>query len=289
MTSGLGPVAEGIFALDAFGARRDPAGYRDPVLAKWRRSTALRLGDRLGDVRSLVQERRPVPDLLWLLGRRSRPVAAGGGEDVVFAFCRVAVLPHWSRVQSTLESERERRGRRAIVDGVESVLASLSPRLRWNPPVLEVLDAPDGEIGLGGRGMLLCPSAFLLDGPLVIPRERETGLPAVIFPIQSGAYALAHSADDWEPSEQVLAALIGATRSAALFALTESCTTGVLAQRLGISLAGASKHATVLRKAGLVTTTRTRNTALHTLTSLGVALLQRELVGASTGDVARVV
>ena len=47
--------------------------------------------------------------------------------------------------------------------------------------------------------------------------------------------------------------------------------------RLGISLAGASKHAKVLRKAGLVTTSRHRNTALHTLTPLGFALLENRV------------
>lgn len=55
--------------------------------------------------------------------------------------------------------------------------------------------------------------------------------------------------------------------------LADGCTTGELARRLDISPAGASQHATVLRRAGLVLSTRRRNLVLHTLTPLGRALL----------------
>ncbi|GHF15388.1 hypothetical protein GCM10014715_83320 [Streptomyces spiralis] len=45
------------------------------------------------------------------------------------------------------------------------------------------------------------------------------------------------------------------------------------ADRVGISLPSASQHTTVLRHAGLLTTTRNGSAVLHTLSPLGEALL----------------
>ena len=75
-------------------------------------------------------------------------------------------------------------------------------------------------------------------------------------------------------SSPALARLIGRTRAAVLFAARTRPTTSELAQRVGISAASASEHATVLREAGLITTHRHRNTVRHTLTRIGVDLLR---------------
>ncbi|WP_049654680.1 hypothetical protein [Kitasatospora sp. MY 5-36] len=55
--------------------------------------------------------------------------------------------------------------------------------------------------------------------------------------------------------------------------LREGCTTGDVAAAVRISAASAGEHATVLRAAGLVTTLRDRNTAIHTATAAGLTLL----------------
>ena len=47
-----------------------------------------------------------------------------------------------------------------------------------------------------------------------------------------------------------------------------------LASRVGISLAAASQHASVLRGAGLIVTRRQGGAVLHVLTPLGAELLQ---------------
>lgn len=280
MIATLGAVAESIFALDLFGHNNGATFNR------WRREVNTRLGPRSGAVERLAFD-NPLPDLLWLLerltvsGSRSwisdqhrRQIAAE-----VFTFCQVAVIPHWERISEHLESVRDVRGRVAITNGVERMLSTLHPRIRWNPPVLEVPDELDHEVRLDGRGLVLTPSVFLLGRPcVVVDAERETGLPALVFSVPIDLKVASLLLDDGTargkpPKGQALGALIGQTRAAALSAITESCTTGELSERLGISLAGASKHATVLRHAGLITTERNRNTALHSLTSLGVALL----------------
>ena len=78
--------------------------------------------------------------------------------------------------------------------------------------------------------------------------------------------------------------LLGRTRAAALRELAVSHTTTELADLLGISTAGVSQHTAILRRSGLITTHRIRNTVLHTATPLGMALLGTKAVGAAAGD-----
>lgn len=76
-----------------------------------------------------------------------------------------------------------------------------------------------------------------------------------------------------------LSALIGRTRAAVLEAIADGGTTSTVAQRLGISAASASEHATVLREAGLVVSIRQRNHMHHSLTRLGADLLGLQVFG----------
>ncbi|MFB9397296.1 helix-turn-helix domain-containing protein [Streptomyces echinatus] len=78
-----------------------------------------------------------------------------------------------------------------------------------------------------------------------------------------------HAADTLTP-------LLGRTRAAVLASLRHPATTTETADRVGISLPSASQHTTVLRNAGLITTTRTGTAVLHTLTPLSTALLRND-------------
>ena len=79
----------------------------------------------------------------------------------------------------------------------------------------------------------------------------------------------------WAASRgSALAALVGRNRAAVLQSIADGCTTTELARRVGISLAAASQHASVLRGAGLIATRRQGSAVLHVLTPLGAELLQ---------------
>ena len=272
MRATLGPVAESVFALDLF------ARSNNLALTTWRRQVRRRLGQRVTAVERLVAGCRPLPDLLPLLEQPSGPTDSPQRKRAtatVLEFCQAAVLPYWSRSRNRLELERVARGRIVITKGVEHMLATLHPTVRWQPPVLEVPAKEGADIHLDGRGLLLCPSAFLVDRPCVIlDLEQDAGPPTLVFSLPLTTAAVATLCGAPELKDHALSALVGHTRAAALQVLADSCTTGELAQRLNISSAGASQHATVLREAGLITTCRNRNTVLHSLTPLGVALLQ---------------
>lgn len=277
LRSTLGPLAEGVFALGVL----TTSGHAD--YARWRTEAHRRL---LQHAAWPPPGRRPkavgAPDSLLFLLERQPPAPAGAphalsrGEATRLALdvWRAAVAPYWDGIREGLDAECEARGRIALAGGVERLLATLHPRIAWNGPVLEIADGPDRDIHLDGRGLLLCPSAFL-PGRVgrVVECDPDTGMAALVF---AAPAAGARAADLWgRPGNhvQALSALVGQTRAAALRALTAACTTSELAARLGISVAGASQHAAVLRQSGLISTRRVRNNVLHTVTPLGMALL----------------
>jgi DNA-binding transcriptional ArsR family regulator len=81
---------------------------------------------------------------------------------------------------------------------------------------------------------------------------------------------------------RALVALLGATRAAALVTVvkTPAVTTGRLAATLGVSVAAASRHASVLRESGLIATLRNGQTVHHAPTRIGVDLVH----GSADGD-----
>jgi len=83
----------------------------------------------------------------------------------------------------------------------------------------------------------------------------------------------AQADSDMTARRRALDALIGRTRAAVLHCVEDGCSTTELACRCGVSIASASQHASVLRDAGLLLTQRRGGSVLHSLTSLGAAVL----------------
>ncbi|MGX1123048.1 DNA-binding transcriptional ArsR family regulator [Streptomyces ambofaciens] len=186
---------------------------------------------------------------------------------------RHALAPYWNRVLNQLEHECNARGRITMTGGVDRLLETLHSKIQWQSPVLEV-PGPDRDIHLDGRGLVLVPSLFLVHQPSVLIRSLpQDGGSALVFAVSPDFPQAAGLWDEPDNTGQALGALVGRTRAAALRALTASHTTSELAETLGISSAGASQHTAVLRESGLITTHRNRNTVLHTVTPLGMALL----------------
>ncbi len=201
-----------------------------------------------------------------LAGRRGDVLGRLAGA--LRGYHRAAVEPYWQpHPGPSSEADRAARGRALLDGGVDELLASLPPMLRWRPPVLEADYPVDRDLHLCGRGLLLQPSFFCRGTPVVY---RDPALPPVLVYPVTHADAPASSDDPGPP----LGRLVGQTRSAVLAAIRRGCTTSELARRAGVSLASASQHACVLREAGLLVTLRHGNAVLHTLTPLGAALLR---------------
>ena len=74
--------------------------------------------------------------------------------------------------------------------------------------------------------------------------------------------------------EASLTTLLGQTRATALWASAAGATTGEIARAAGVSASSASRHASALRDAGLITSSRHATTVLHTLTPAGASVLR---------------
>jgi hypothetical protein len=214
-----------------------------------------------------------LPTAAWAM---AEPEAREQLADAAEAAHRALVEPYWTRIHAHLHAEQVARSRILARDGPDRLLASLQGQhIRWRPPVLEVAYPKDADLHLSGRGIAIVPSLFVGRNPQLThdPSDPQAA-PRLIMPAADGQ---APQRDLWKGPRTrgtALAALVGRNRAAVLRAVVEGCTTTELADRVGISLAAASQHASVLRDAGLVITRRQGGAVLHVLTPLGAELLQ---------------
>jgi DNA-binding transcriptional ArsR family regulator len=191
--------------------------------------------------------------------------------DSMTSFTELAIAPYRRRIEAAIDRDRAMRVSEMMTNGVEGLLRSLRPHARWMSGELQVPSHRDQVVELEGRGLTLIPSYFNLVQPLTL---FDPGLPPVlIYPVE-------------RPPETVLTVpsggagrlgpLIGATRTAMLHSIGTGRTTSDLARMLGISVASASEHATVLRDAHLINSFRDRNRMVHQLTKLGHDLLRQD-------------
>ncbi|WP_327250525.1 ArsR/SmtB family transcription factor [Streptomyces sp. NBC_01244] len=196
--------------------------------------------------------------------------------------CNEAIVaPYWNRARSRLEGVRATFARTLLDGGIERLLEGMCVSLvRWRAPVLEVRYHRNVDVHLGGRGLVIAPTVFLWKDPALLWDSRdETSAPTLAIPTIGDAEAGAALWGAAQAADQSLAALLGRTRAAALKVAAEGCNTTELARRLNVSIAAASEHATVLRNAHLITTSRRGKSVVHTVTPLGA-----ELLGSSTAE-----
>ena len=186
------------------------------------------------------------------------------------------VEPYWNQIHACLHAEYVARLRTLAAGGPDRLLASLQGQwVRWRPPVLEVLTCFDLDLSLNGQGIALVPSMFVGQLPSLHTNPSDcTTTPWLVLPPSADRMGQRRLWNNSRPRGAALAALVGRNRAAVLRTIADGCTTTELADRVGISLAAASQHASVLRDAGLITTHRQGSAVLHVLTPLGVELLR---------------
>jgi DNA-binding transcriptional ArsR family regulator len=188
-------------------------------------------------------------------------------------FYTACVAPYWPVITASAHADMAERLPVLAAGGLAAVFGTLHEDLSWSKRALQRADkclakvGRPGEFWLGGQGLQLVPSVLWTGPPVFCIGPPETGGNALIYPAHPPATQ--NSAD----GTRDLAGLLGPTRAAVLQALRDPCGTGKLAGRLGISAASASEHATALRNADLIRTTRHGRGVWHSLTSLGQSLL----------------
>ena len=194
------------------------------------------------------------------------PAALTRLAATLHAYHQVVIAPHARIVEQGVAADLAHRVHRLTTGGVEALWASMSPVVRWRPPVLEVEYGIDRELRLCGRGLRLVPSYFCRHTPVSFANPDLP--PVLVYPI---AQEFA-----WLPAARSggsLDDLVGATRGAVLRTVGPGSTTTQIALRVNTSLASASRHTATLRNAGLLRSERDGTAVLHTLTPLGRSLL----------------
>ncbi|HST82950.1 MAG TPA: winged helix-turn-helix domain-containing protein [Kineosporiaceae bacterium] len=182
-------------------------------------------------------------------------------------FYQSAIEPYWAEARAHVEADRAKRARICLDGGIESLLNSFHPLIRWNNPFLEIAVPFDDTVYLNGRGLRMIPSYVSHGSPDMLQDPELT--PVLVYPLE---HDLLLSARTRGPGSS-LAALIGPTRATLLDSIESGRSTTELARRVGISPGSVSQHTTVLREAGLLMTNRVGRAVVHTLTPLGSAVL----------------
>ncbi|MFF8675999.1 ArsR family transcriptional regulator [Streptomyces sp. NPDC015242] len=189
--------------------------------------------------------------------------------------------PYWPRITALTAADSALRAQQLLSGGMENVLPRLNPpRVQWKAPVLEVTMASglDGDLYLQGRGLLLVPSVFGVDGPVIDPDAEPQ--PLVTYPVGTNRspVRLLHDVlfGCTPTASRSLAAVLGLTRATVLMAVANrpGCSTTELAASVGIAAASASEHAAALRGAGLLHTARLGRMVAHNATAAAHALLE---------------
>ena len=205
----------------------------------------------------------------WLadLAAGRAPALSELGE-AMRAYYRCAIAPVYPSLRTIVDGDLVVRRGALSTGGVETMLDSFRPMMRWRYPVLELASHPSArEIRLRGRGLCWCrrTSAGCTRSPSstrTCPRYRLPDQPPARRPGTAG--------------EGLHCQVDRRNRAAVLLAVRDGRTTGELAARVGVSAAAISHHTAILRDADLITSTRAANTVRHSLTRLGHALVQQQ-------------
>ncbi|WP_127505616.1 winged helix-turn-helix domain-containing protein [Actinoplanes solisilvae] len=176
------------------------------------------------------------------------------------SFFDQVLAPDWAALNRTHRRIVSEAANHYTFSGADGVLANLHSSIRWRAPVLEVDTWQDGEVRLGGHGLILLPSVFAGPRPrvLVVPERAALVVhPVPPIPVLS-------------PETDPLAGLLGRTRSAVLHhaARPGRHTTSTIARQVGISVSSSSEHLSALRAAGLVSSRRDGGAIVHSVTAL---------------------
>ncbi|MFD8642674.1 ArsR/SmtB family transcription factor [Streptomyces zaomyceticus] len=194
--------------------------------------------------------------------------------DSLRAYYRVAVEPYLPAMRAHAASDRAQRAEAALTHGAEGMLTGYDdlPGWEYRHGRLRAPYPVDRELLLRGRALTLVPAFFCVRAPLALVNESLP--PVLVHPLAPTPGWLERRRGT--PTGPV-AQLIGPSRAELLRMLDRPMTTTDLAVALRLAPSTASRHASVLRDAGLLLSHREGVRVLHRRTRLGEALLDGAL------------
>ncbi len=218
------------------------------------------------DLRQVWEGRRPPERLGDLL-------AGGGRTELVTglaAYWDVAVRPFWPRIRAAIDEDIAYRASRVLAHGLYGVLEDLHPEVSVRDEVLAVDKPQHPDAAFATPTLTLIPSVFAWPQLVVAHSAPDC------FELQ---YATRGVGRVWEglaageDHGSAFSALVGRTRAAILVRLATPHSTTQLARVLGSSPGSVSAHLSVLRRNGLVSSTRAGRSVMYQRTSLATSVL----------------
>lgn len=212
-------------------------------------------------------------------GRRPTRLARSVAEDpeawlprvveAVHAWHRLAIAPHWGRMQTVLEADIAHRAAVLAEHGPGAMFESIDDSLTWAEDLLRVADGADLDVRLSGQGMPLLPCIFSTRGPGLTVRPGSA--PLLVYRARAAGTL-------WQPRRRppanaALGALLGPSRARVLALLDAPATTTGVATRLGAGAPTVNAHLKVLTEAGLASRHRHGREVFYVVTDLGRRLL----------------
>ncbi|MFC7760864.1 ArsR family transcriptional regulator [Catellatospora bangladeshensis] len=151
---------------------RDIAAGIDAVLATPREHLR-------ADLHRLVA-RRPSSGWLRRLADGDRR-ALSALAAVMRSYFDAVLGPHWDLIASQVAAARARGARSMVDGGVDRLLTTLHPAVRWEAPTLHVAYPVDRDLHLDGRGLVLMPSFFCRRTPVTLRAADRP--PVLVYPI----------------------------------------------------------------------------------------------------------
>ncbi|MEV0594616.1 ArsR/SmtB family transcription factor [Nonomuraea cavernae] len=235
--------------------------------------------------RTVAERRRPVPEEVRATLQAPDVVArlAVGLEAVWHEL----IEPDWPAIHAILEQDLLHRAGLLLAYGWAEALTDLSAHVGWRSHENGgsiTADVPwDERCPPDSDGLLFVPTIF---GPLAFctdPPWRR----AILYPAR-GRATLTHRHVQ-EDHGDALSELVTRTRALLLRAMRQPVTTTQLTRQHGMSLGTTGHHLSILRRSGLIISTRSGKFVLYRRTALGDALVAANtsadtLAGTSTGS-----
>jgi DNA-binding transcriptional ArsR family regulator len=179
--------------------------------------------------------------------------------------------PSWSRIRDCLDRDILYRSRALARGGLAAVFDDLAPLVTLEGRRLVVDEHAERVRAVGGAGVVLMPSAFAT-ARLVSLRDAPAA-PVVISYRARGSGATFFGSPQANVAPE-LPRLVGRTRAEILEAIDEPIHTTALAHQLDRSPGNIADHLAVLKRSGLVRSTRVGLHVLYVRTPLGDALVR---------------
>jgi DNA-binding transcriptional ArsR family regulator len=218
----------------------------------------------------LLFKRRPVPPVLRPLYEDPARHLATVVEEMD-RYWRAAIEPVWPRIRALGFGDVGYRLEQFAFGGVSLVLSELNHELSFETERIVIRRSHNVRAELGGRGLVLVPSAFVWPGVMVTCSDEYDEYQGMVhYPVRGLADMDERPYAGQAPS---LNALVGRTRATLLARLHVPLTTTELATQLDLSPAAVSQHLKILKGAALVAGRRRGRAVLYQRTPVGTTLL----------------